>query len=175
MLEDCVFYNFELLPIFPFLGRHSNMQRVLLTVLHLVLFASGQEDLVDSLEADWEDGEWDSREGRFSFPRYLSLHSVRDITECKEKSAKVQKLSCIAVEENARDIILCKKSAKIQNISSSPVEDSKSQCLGEKMILGAGEATSLKSHKGDRWHHEDVLMEGAQKNFIFWDFVPNYG
>ena len=59
------------------------MQRVLLTVLHLVLFASGQEDLVDSLEADWEDGEWDSREGRFSFPRYLSLHSVSDITECQ--------------------------------------------------------------------------------------------
>ena len=56
-----------------------------------------------------------------------------------------------------------KKTAKIQNISSSPVEDAKSQCLGEKMILGAGEATSLKSHKGDRWHHEDVLREGAQK------------
>ena len=36
------------------------------------------------------------------------------------------------------------------------MEDAKSQCLGEKMTLGAGEATSLKSHKGDRWHHEDV-------------------
>ena len=105
MLEDSVFCNFELLPIFPFLGRHSNMHRVLLTVLPFVLFASGQEDLVDSLEADWEDKEWDSREGRFSFPRYLFLHCVRDITECKEKSAKVQKNSCIAVEENARDII----------------------------------------------------------------------
>ena len=74
MLEDCVFRNFGLLPIFPFLGKHSNMQRVLLTVLPLVLLASGQEDLVDSLEADWDDKEWDSREGRFSFPRYLSLH-----------------------------------------------------------------------------------------------------
>ena len=89
MLEDCEFRNFGLLPIFPFLGKHSNMQRVLLTVLPLVLLASGQEDLVDSLEADWDDKEWDSREGRFSFPRYLSLHSVRDITEWKKKSAKI--------------------------------------------------------------------------------------
>ena len=83
---------FGILDCFPFspsLEKHSNMQRVLLTVLPLVLFASGQEDLVDSLEADWEDKEWDSREGRFSFPRYLSLHSVRDITEWKKKSAKI--------------------------------------------------------------------------------------
>ena len=80
------------------------MQRVLLTVLHLVLFASGQEDLVDSLEADWEDKEWDSREGRFSFPRYLSLHSVRDITECKESQQKLKKISSIPVEDNARDV-----------------------------------------------------------------------
>ena len=99
-----MFWNFWLLPIFPFLGRHSNMQRVLLTVLHLVLFASGQEDLVDSLEADWEDKEWDSREGRFSFPRYLSPQCKRYHRVQREVSKSAKKfLHCM--EENARDII----------------------------------------------------------------------
>ena len=148
MLEDCVFCNFELLPILPFLGRHSNMQRVLLTVLHLVLFASGQEDLVDSLEADWEDKEWDSREGRFSFPRYLSLHSVRDITECKEKSAKVQNISCIAVELH---FIQCPFPNQIQfGLSLSPLDTSAPRRPLSSARMSTGRCVTISPPSGAR-------------------------